>query len=154
MPRQAKLLSLILLTPLFVALLARYYSPADEFLRSFFGTSGRRLLINYTTILLCFMSGSLWGFASQNQSNDKIPYLLSIIPIFFMLSAYSFWGGFRIYFLFVGFVLLLIVDLFIAKKELTPNWWLRCKIPFTLAVLIILCLIQFSHFILATLALT
>jgi hypothetical protein len=151
-PRIAKILMVILLAPLFVGLIARFDSSFDQVLRTYAGTYSGRIIITYSTILFCFMAGSLWGFSANSSENKATPYILSILPAFYMFSAYSLGGGYRIYILLAGFLLLLPLDYYFKQKQLSPQWWFRFKVVITLYVSFALIFFQFGNYILATLA--
>jgi hypothetical protein len=154
MPIPVKFITAILLAPILIALIARFSDPVDQLMRGNLGTHAGRLMVTYSTILFCFMAGALWGFAARNTKNEITPYILTLIPAFFMLSAFSVSGGYRVYILTVGFSFLLVLDIYFKKRSLTPHWWLRFKTPLTAVVVFSLVTYQFGNLILATLALT
>lgn len=97
--------------------------------------NGQVLLVKYSTVILCFMSGVLWGFATRAETNRFSFYLLSVLPAlytFFMLSdnvSYSILG------LAAGFALLLPLDYWFLRNNLAPQWWMRLRIPLTCVVI-------------------
>jgi hypothetical protein len=137
-PRPALLLGLAGLIPflwsavtaLFPALAAR----AAEFLSPMF--LGAYVGLTYGTVILSFMSGVLWGFATRAQGRQAaIAYTLSVIPAlwaFFMVVDAS--EASRI-FLAAGFVGLLFLDATFQAWDLAPRWWLRLRVMLTVVVL-------------------
>jgi len=123
-------------------------------LRDNLGTHAGRLMVTYTTIIFCFMAGALWGFAARSTDGKFRPYVLSLLPAFYMLSAYSIGGGYRLLVLSIGFLLLLALDIYFKRLNLAPHWWLRFKLPFTAITVTCLIIFQFITFIHATLALS
>ncbi|MGC9418760.1 MAG: DUF3429 domain-containing protein [Rhodovulum sp.] len=93
----------------------------------------------YGTIILAFMSGVLWGFATKAEgARAGIAFTLSVIPAlwaFFMVG-----GGPEgsIVSLIAGYAGLLLLDAFFWKINLAPKWWMGLRIPLTAVV--VLCL--------------
>lgn len=92
--------------------------------------------ITYGTVILSFMSGVLWGFATRAEGRRAAAaYALSVIPAlwtFFMVTDAS--EPSRI-FLAAGFVGLLFLDATFQAWGLAPRWWLRLRVMLTVAVL-------------------
>jgi len=87
--------------------------------------NARYMLISYGTIILCFMSGVLWGFATK--SDRFVPYLMSTGPAlwaFFMVG-----GGERqaTSAVLIGFLLVFGCDMQFRMWGLTPPWWLSLR---------------------------
>lgn len=90
----------------------------------------------YGTIILGFMSGVLWGFATRATGQAAaVGYALSVIPA---LWAFLFVGngpvGSAIW-LGLGYVLLLGLDYMFWKQGLAPAWWMRLRVGLTAVVL-------------------
>jgi hypothetical protein len=92
--------------------------------------------ITYGAVILSFMSGVLWGFATKTEGREAwIAYTLSVIPAlwaFFMVTDAT--ETSRI-FLAAGFVGLLLLDGTFQAWGLTPRWWLRLRVMLTVVVL-------------------
>jgi hypothetical protein len=92
--------------------------------------------ITYGTVILSFMSGVLWGFATKTEGREAaVAYTLSVIPAlwaFFMVTDAS--EASRI-FLAAGFVGLLLLDAMFQAWGLAPRWWLRLRVMLTVVVL-------------------
>ncbi|NBO20941.1 MAG: DUF3429 domain-containing protein [Rhodobacteraceae bacterium] len=95
--------------------------------------------ISYGTVILSFMSGVLWGFATRDQGRGAaIGYVLSVIPalwVFFMVQDAT--EASQIY-LIAGFLGLLGLDYSFANRGLAPAWWMRLRLLLT--VLVVGCL--------------
>ncbi len=93
----------------------------------------------YGSIILAFMSGVLWGFATKaDGAVATTGYVLSVIPA---LWAFFFTGGgpySAATYLIVGFAGLLGMDYMFWKQGLAPEWWMALRILLT--ALVILCL--------------
>jgi hypothetical protein len=136
-PRPALLLGLAGLIP-FLWSAATHLSPALS------GWAGQWMLpmflgayvgLTYGTVILSFMSGVLWGFATRAEGREAaIAYTLSVIPalwVFFMVTDAS--ANSTIY-LAAGFVGLLFLDTIFSVWGLAPRWWLRLRVMLTVVV--------------------
>lgn len=97
---------------------------------------GPFVLLNYGTIILAFMSGVLWGFATKSEL--ALNYALSVLPalwVFFMIGAGA--TSSAVY-LIAGFLGLLALDWHFAQQGLTPDWWMRLRVLLT--VIVVACL--------------
>ncbi len=95
------------------------------------------ILISYGTVIMCFMSGVLWGFATGQER--MLPYILSTIPALWAFFAIG--GGEQqaTSAVLVGFILVFLFDLQFSNWRLTPPWWLKLRALLTGVVA--LCLI-------------
>ena len=98
---------------------------------------GPYVQLAYGTIILAFMSGALWGFATRAEAQvAATAYVLSVIPA---LWAFFFVGGgptSAAIYLMAGFVGLLGIDWLFWKQNLTPHWWFRLRALLTAGVVI------------------
>lgn len=95
--------------------------------------NGAELAISYGIVILCFMSGVLWGFATRG--GGFLPYALSVIPALFVLFAVG-WGTFPdLMMLGFGFIAILVLDRWFMTRGLAPNWWLALRLRITAIVL-------------------
>lgn len=94
------------------------------------------VLLNYGQIILAFMSGVLWGFATKTSgARAAVGYALSVLPalwVFFTVGAGS--ATSAIY-LMAGFLGLLILDWSFWRQGLAPEWWMRLRLLLTAIVL-------------------
>lgn len=97
--------------------------------------------LTYGTLILAFMSGVLWGFATKAEGRGaSLAYGLSVIPVlwvFFMVTDAS---GNSAIFLAAGFLGLLFLDAAYTAWGLAPRWWLRLRVMLTVVVLACLAL--------------
>jgi hypothetical protein len=93
----------------------------------------------YGSVILSFMSGVLWGFATKaHGARAATGYVLSVIPAlwaFFMTGGGPVSAGTN---LIVGFAALLILDYAFSVWGLTPKWWMSLRLLLTAVV--VLCL--------------
>ena len=101
---------------------------------------GPFVLLNYGQIILAFMSGVLWGFATKSDGEQAaINYALSTLPalwVFFTVGAGPTSSGI---YLIAGFVALLGLDVTFVRQGLAPDWWMRLRILLT--TIVVACLI-------------
>ena len=101
---------------------------------------GPYVLIAYGTVILCFMSGVLWGFVARAEEGRWRGYALSVLPA---LWAFFFVGGGptqALWALLTGFVVLLVMDMQFGQWGLTPRWWMRLRLILTAGVVVCLAL--------------
>jgi len=93
----------------------------------------------YGAIILSFMSGVLWGFATKlNGAQATSGYALSVIPAlwaFFMTGGGPTSAGIN---LIIGFVGLLGLDWLFWRYGVAPEWWMRLRLLLTGIVVICL----------------
>ena len=93
---------------------------------------GPYIQLSYGVVILSFMSGVLWGFATKaNGATATTGYALSVIPAlwaFFMTGSGPTSSGTN---LIVGFLGLLMLDWHFARLGLAPSWWMPLRIMLT-----------------------
>ena len=96
---------------------------------------GPYIQIAYGQIILAFMSGVLWGFATKADGGQAATgYVLSVIPA---LWAFFLTGGgptSAAVNLIFGFLGLLMLDAAFAAWGLAPVWWMRLRLVLTFVV--------------------
>ena len=101
--------------------------------------TGPYIQLAYGTVILSFMSGVLWGFATRAEGKVAASgYALSTLPA---LWAFFFVGGGPVsaaIYLIVGFVAILALDAMFQAQELAPRWWLSLRLLLTAVVVICL----------------
>lgn len=100
---------------------------------------GPYIQLAYGSIILSFMSGVLWGFATKAQGAQAATgYVLSVIPAlwaFFMTGGGPTTAATNLIFGFLG---LLILDFAFHNWGLTPRWWMSLRVLLT--SLVVACL--------------
>ena len=93
----------------------------------------------YGSVILSFMSGVLWGFATKAQgAHAATGYALSVIPAlwaFFMTGGGPTSAAMNLIFGFLG---LLLLDFAFSRWGLTPPWWMQLRVLLT--ALVVACL--------------
>lgn len=86
----------------------------------------------YGSVILSFMSGVLWGFATKAQGTRAATgYVLSVIPAlwaFLMTGGGPTTAGMNLIFGFAG---VLILDCAFSIWGLTPRWWISLRVLLT-----------------------
>ncbi len=84
--------------------------------------------LQYGTIILAFMSGVLWGFATKAAGRmATASYILSVIPAlwaFFMVGGGPTTAAVN---LIAGFLALLLLDWHFWRLGLAPQWWMHLR---------------------------
>ncbi len=100
---------------------------------------GPLIQLSYGIIILSFMSGVLWGFATKmDKNNASQGYILSVIPALWAFFSMGRGPISDTISLIVGFVAVLLIDRYFYLLKLTPNWWMSLRIPITLLVVSLL----------------
>ncbi|MDK3072084.1 DUF3429 domain-containing protein [Sedimentitalea sp. JM2-8] len=90
----------------------------------------------YGSVILSFMSGVLWGFATRASGPQAVTgYALSVLPAlwaFFMTGGGPVGAGTNLIFGFAG---LLLLDYAFSRWALAPAWWMRLRLPLTAIVI-------------------
>nr|WP_040610828.1 DUF3429 domain-containing protein [Oceaniovalibus guishaninsula] len=94
--------------------------------------AGPYVQLAYGTVILSFMSGVLWGFATRARGRIAATgYALSVLPA---LWAFFMVGGGPVsaaIYLTAGFVGLLGLDWLFWRQGLAPEWWMRLRVLLT-----------------------
>ena len=98
--------------------------------------AGPYVMIFYGAVILSFMSGVLWGFATRATGTlAATGYALSVIPA---LWAFLMTGGgptSAAMNLIFGFAGLLVLDWHFARHGLAPGWWMSLRVLLTAIVI-------------------
>ena len=133
-PKPAKILGLLGLLPFLIALFSTINANLYFLLVSYFKININELQIIYSTIILCFMSGTYWGISSNAKNQDALPYTLSILPTLYILSIHLYFDEYFLPLIGFGFILLIPIDIYFSKSKMAPNWWLLLRIPLSVTV--------------------
>ena len=100
---------------------------------------GPYVQLYYGAVILSFMSGVLWGFATKAEGGQAATgYGLSVLPA---LWAFFMTGGGPVSagtYLIFGFLGLLTLDFAFWRWGLAPEWWMKLRVLLT--VLVVACL--------------
>lgn len=100
------------------------------------GLLGTEVQTSYGVVILSFMSGVLWGFATKAQGIKAAAcYAMSVLPALWAFFVVSSGLDSKTSYLMIGFVGLLILDVVFYRLGLTPRWWLRLRLLLSAIVL-------------------
>jgi hypothetical protein len=100
---------------------------------------GPLIQLSYGVIILCFMSGVLWGFATKmDEKNGSLGYILSVVPALWAFLSMGRGPISDTISLIVGFLAVLLIDKHFYLLKLTPLWWMNLRIPLTFLVISLL----------------
>ena len=95
-----------------------------------------RIMLHYGIVILSFMSGVLWGFATKATGRAAaLGYGLSVIPALWAFFTTTGPTPQAISALMLGFVGLLGLDWYFWRQGLAPVWWMRLRLILTSGVL-------------------
>lgn len=100
------------------------------------------IALRYGIVILAFMSGVLWGFATRAEGRRAaIGYGLSVLPALwaFFTTLGDVSQGLAA--LIAGFAALLLLDRHFWRQGLTPAWWMRLRVLLTSVVVVSLTLV-------------
>ena len=138
-PRSALLLGLAGLIPFLWGALTLYVPAAYDWGQMTLGGRfiGPYVQLFYGAVILSFMSGVLWGFATKaTGATATAGYALSVIPAlwaFFMTGGGPTTAGVN---LITGFLGLLLLDWHFWRLGLAPRWWMHLRVLLTAIVVI------------------
>ena len=130
-PRSALILGLAGLIPFVWGAVTVLSDPVAAFGAEYLGPRfiGPYVQLSYGTIILAFMSGVLWGFATKAEGSVAATgYALSVFPA---LWAFFFVGGGPVsaaIYLIAGFLGLLGIDWLFWRQGLAPPWWMQLRV--------------------------
>lgn len=94
------------------------------------------LLETFGAVILGFMGGCLWGFASAPGRQPRVGALAaSAIPPALAFLSIRLDPALSCVWLAFGFVVLQAIDLAFQRAGLTPDYWPRLRLPLTAAVM-------------------
>ena len=136
-PRAALILGLAGLIPFLWGAATLYSSTLAETGANLLGPRfvGPHVQLFYGTVILAFMSGVLWGFATRAEGRVAATgYALSVLPAlwaFFMVGGGPVAAAIN---LIAGFIGLLGLDYMFWKQGLAPPWWMHLRVLLTAVV--------------------
>ncbi len=97
--------------------------------------AGPYVMLFYGAVILSFMSGALWGFATRLKGAQAATgYGLAVLPAlwaFFMTGGGPTGSGIS---LMVGFIGILGLDWLFWYHGAAPQWWMALRLPLTAVV--------------------
>ena len=140
-PKVALVLALFGVVPFAWGAITSISAEAFNFGMDIFGARfvGPLIQLSYGVIILCFMSGVLWGFATKmDEKNGSLGYILSVLPALWAFLSMGRGPISDTISLIVGFLAVLLIDRHFYLLKLTPLWWMNLRIPLTFLVISLL----------------
>ena len=143
-PRAAALLTAAGVLPFVWGVLTMSFGQAHGLTMQTLGPRfvGPFVVLQYGVVILSFMSGVLWGFATRARGGTAaLGYALSVIPAlwcFFMVGGGATAAAIS---LIAGFLGVLLIDWFFWRNGLAPDWWMALRIPVTAVVCLCLAVV-------------
>ncbi len=100
--------------------------------------AGGYVAVFYGSVILSFMSGVLWGFATRAGRGAWGFYAVSVLPALWAFVAVGGGSAQAARALMAGFAGLLLLDFAFQRAGLAPRWWMRLRLVLTAGVLVCL----------------
>ncbi len=137
-PRPALILGLAGLIPFLWGAITVLSPPLADWTMRSIGPrfAGPYVMLFYGAIILSFMSGVLWGFATRLEGAQAgAGYVLSVIPALWAFFTTGGGPGSAGIYLMTGFAGLLAIDWLFWRYGVAPEWWMGLRVPLTAVVL-------------------
>ena len=139
-PQAARWLGLSGLIPFFGLALACWVTEGE--------TQGfaRQLLTAYGALVLSFLGGCRWGFATGGlgKGPELVPMVVSVLPSLFAWVVMFTGHPQAFFYLATGFAALLGADLNLTREGGAPGWWPALRWPLTMGAVAALAAAGFS----------
>jgi hypothetical protein len=100
-----------------------------------FAPSTPGFVLTYAAIILSFLGGSWWGFASREERPSWLLLGMAVVPALAGWGAiFSFNPPAALFALAGGLVATLAVDALLVRRRLAPGWWMRLRVPLSLGL--------------------
>ena len=98
---------------------------------------GPYVQVFYGGVILSFSSGMLWGFATRAEPAGRAAtgYVLAALPALWVFLAATGGPGIAALNLMVGYGGLILLDMMFSNWRLTPDWWMRFRLPLNLVAI-------------------
>lgn len=136
-PRSALLLGLAGLLPFFWGVATLFIPATHALTMNVMGPRfvGPFVILQYGTVILAFMSGVLWGFATKAEGAVAASgYLLSVLPALWAFFLVGDGPVSSAAYLIAGFIALLGLDFMFWRQGLAPEWWMHLRVLLTVGV--------------------
>ncbi len=140
-PRAALILGLAGLIPFLFGTATLFSAPLAQWTMGALGPRfvGPFVQIFYGTIILSFMSGVIWAFATKaTGALAASGYVLSVIPALWAFFMVGDGARSAALYLAAGFIGLVAIDYLFWKQKLAPPWWMHLRVLLT--TIVVFCL--------------
>lgn len=102
-----------------------------------FAPSTPGFVLTYAAVILSFIGGSWWGFASVARRPNWLLLGIAVVPALAGWGAiFSFQPPAALFGLAGALVASLAVDALLVRGRLAPAWWMRLRVPLSLGLAI------------------
>ena len=134
-PKPARLLGFLGIAPFFVCAVLVWSGNEN------FHGAATKGLIGYGAVILSFIGGAHWGFASRILSEGNIAagrlLILSVVPSLVGWISILIPPAWSFALLALAFASVLMLDKWAVSQQLTPDWWVSLRLPLSLTVAIL-----------------
>lgn len=89
----------------------------------------------YAAIILSFLGGTWWGFASREGRPSWLLLTLAVLPALAgWWAIFSFQPPQALFALALMLVAALAVDALLVRRRLAPGWWMKLRVPLSLGL--------------------
>nr|WP_314443546.1 DUF3429 domain-containing protein [uncultured Sphingomonas sp.] len=100
-----------------------------------FAPSMPGFVLTYAAVILSFIGGTWWGFASRQQRPGWGLLGISVVPSLAGWAAiFSFQPPTALFALTVALVATLALDAVLVRRRLAPGWWMKLRVPLSLGL--------------------
>ena len=88
-----------------------------------------QLQVSYGIVIFAYMSGTHWNFAARyEQGESPAAYIFAVMPALLLFAVMVFVPKHLHLALMIGFPMLLSVDRYFARADVTPAWWMNLRL--------------------------
>lgn len=100
-----------------------------------FAPSTPGFVLTYAAVILSFLGGTWWGFVSRAERPGWVLLGISVLPALGGWAAiFSFQPPSALFALAGALLLSLLMDAILVWRRLAPAWWMKLRIPLSLAL--------------------
>jgi hypothetical protein len=100
-----------------------------------FAPSTPGFVLTYAAVILSFLGGTWWGFASRQERPGWVLLGVSVLPALAGWAAiFSFQPPAALFALAGALVATLAVDALLVQRRLAPGWWMKLRVPLSLGL--------------------
>ena len=142
--RQSLILGILGLIPFLLITATFFIIPEDEVIYEFLIF----IYISYAAITSSFLGGIQWGLITASAERIYavfLPLLISTIPCLISWSALLTLKNITtsLILIIVSFIASSFYDYYLHQQELTPYWFLNLRLPLSLVVVVLTCILFF-----------
>jgi hypothetical protein len=100
-----------------------------------FAPSMPGFVLTYAAVILSFLGGAWWGFASRQERPGWMLLTISVLPALAGWAAiFSFQPPAALFALAGALITALVVDALLVRRRFAPGWWMKLRAPLSLGL--------------------